>query len=51
MITDDNKPRYIGELDTLRAFAVLLVVLFHAYPTVVQVDILVLMSPSSSLGL
>lgn len=35
MITDVNKPRYIGEIDTLRALAVLLVVLFHAYPTVV----------------
>ena len=35
MITNVNKPRYIGEIDTLRALAVLLVVLFHAYPTVV----------------
>jgi peptidoglycan/LPS O-acetylase OafA/YrhL len=35
MITDATKSRYIGEIDTLRALAVLLVVLFHAYPTVV----------------
>ena len=35
MITDAIKPRYIGEIDTLRALAVLLVVFFHAYPNVV----------------
>lgn len=35
MITNSTKPRYIGEIDTFRALAVLLVVLFHAYPAVV----------------
>lgn len=35
MLSNFNKHRYIEEIDTLRALAVLLVVLFHAYPTVV----------------